>query len=64
MIREAAQNIIDHHKYLLNEKNKKVERNNKNLIEAEQNMGQEKYGECILYSCQTNLYESSYTTKN
>ena len=41
MIIEAAQNIIDHLKYLLNEKNKIVDKYTTNIIDSEKNMGQE-----------------------
>ena len=41
MIREAAHNTIGHLKYLINKKNKIVERYKRNLIEAQQNIGQE-----------------------
>ena len=61
MIREASQNTIGHLKDLLNEKNKIVERYKRKLIEAQQNIGQEKYGDCIKDGCQTNLDESSHT---
>ena len=61
MIREAAQNTIGHLKDLLNKKNKIVERYKRKLIEAQQNIGQEKYGDCVKDGCQTNLDESSHT---
>ena len=61
MIREAAQNTIGHLKYLLNEKNKIVERYKRKLIESQQDIGQEKYGDCIKDGCQTNLNENSHT---
>ena len=43
MIREAAQNIINHLKYLLNENAKIVESYKSKLIEAQQNRVQEQY---------------------
>ena len=43
MIREAAHNIIDYLKDILNEKNKIVQRHKRNLIESQENMGQEEY---------------------
>ena len=61
MIREAAQNTIDHLKDLLNKKNKIVERYKRKIIEAQQNIGQGKYGYCIKDGCQTNLDKSSHT---
>ena len=61
MILEAAHNIIDHLKYLLNENNKIVESHKSNIIEYQTNMGQEKYGDFIKYYCQTNLDEISHT---
>ena len=61
MIREAAQNTIGHLKDLINEKNKIVERYKRKLIEAKRYIGQEKYGDCIKYRCQTNLDEISHT---
>ena len=61
MIREAAQNTIGYLKYLLNKNNKTVDRYKRKLIEAQQDIGQEKYGDCIKDGCQTNLDESSHT---
>ena len=61
MIIEAAQITIGHLKYLLNKRKKIVERHKRNLIESQQNIGQEKYGDCKKYGCQTNLDESSHT---
>ena len=61
MIIEAAQITIGHLKYLLNKRKKIVERYKRNLIESQQNIGQEKYGDCKKYGCQTNLDESSHT---
>ena len=64
MIREAAQNTIGHLKDIIIERNKIVERYKRKLIEAQQNIGQEKYGDCINDGCQTNLDESSHTIEN
>ena len=61
MIREAAQNTIGRLKDLLNENNKIVERYKRNPIEAQQDIGQEKYGDFIKDGFQTNLDESSHT---
>ena len=61
MIRD--QNTIGHLKDLLNKKNKIVDRYKRKLIEAQQNIGQEKYGDCIKYDCQTNLEEISHTVE-
>ena len=44
---EVAQSIIGHLKYLLNESIKIFERYNKKIIEAQQNVSQEIYGDCI-----------------
>ena len=44
MIRDAEQNTIGHLKYLLNKKNKIVERYKRKLIESQKYIGQEKYG--------------------
>ena len=60
MIREYAQNIIDHLKDLINEKNNLVDRYNTNLIEYQQNTGKEKYGDSRKDGCQTKLDESRH----
>ena len=41
MIRKASQNTIGHLKYLLNKKNKIVERYKRKLLEVQQDIGQE-----------------------
>ena len=64
MIIEAAQITIGHIKYLLSKRKKIVERHKRNLIESQQNIGQEKYVDYIKYDCQTNLDESSHTIEN
>ena len=61
MIKEASQNIIDYLKDIFNSKNNMVEKYKRDLIENQQNIGQEKYGECIKDGCQTNLHEISHT---
>ena len=61
MIRGAAHNTIGYLKDLLNENKQIVERYKNNLIEDQQNIGQEKYGDCIKDGCQNNLDESSHT---
>ena len=63
MIREAAQNTIVYLKDFLKEKNKIVDRYKRKIIEPQQEIGQEKYGDCIKYSCQTNLDGSSNTNE-
>ena len=45
MIREAAYNTIGLLKYILNEKNKIVERYKRKLIKSQQDTGKEKYGD-------------------
>ena len=61
MIREAAQNTIYHLKDLLNENNEIVERYKREIIEYQQDIGLEKYGDCIKYVCQNNLDEIIHT---
>ena len=61
MIREAAQNTIGHIKDLLKKREHIVDRYQRKLIEGQQDKGQEKYGDCIKYGCQTNLDESIHT---
>ena len=64
MITEAAQNIIDYIKDILNERNKIVERYKRNVIESEENMGKEKYRDLIKDGCQNNFDESRHTIEN
>ena len=64
MIREAAQNIIDHPKGLLIQYKNIVERYKRNIPEAQKSMAQEKYRNCVKCSYQTNLNERSYTIEN
>ena len=63
MIREAAHNTIGHLKDLLNKNNKIFERYKRKLVEAQQHIGQEKYGECIKDDCQNNFEEISHTVE-
>ena len=63
MIREAAQHTIDHLKDILNKNNRIFERYKSNLIEAQQHMGQEKYGDCKKNGCQTNLEKIIHTVE-
>ena len=54
MIREAAHNTIVHLKDVLNKKKKIVERYKRKLIESQQDIGKEKYEDCIKDCCQIN----------
>ena len=60
MIKQAAHNIIGNIKYILNEKNKRVEVYKRKLIESSTNMWKENYRDSIKYGCQNNLDESSH----
>ena len=55
MLRESAQSIIDHIKYIFNDNNKIFEWYKRKLIEAQKNIGQENCRDCIKYCCRNNL---------
>ena len=61
MIRDYAHNTIDHLKDIINEDNNIVKRYKMNLLEDQQNMGQEKYRDCINYFLKINLDEITHT---
>ena len=63
MIREAAQNTIGHLKDLINKNNKIVDRYKRKVIKSQQNIVQEKYGDCIKDGCQNILEEISHTVE-